>query len=321
MTLISHTRALVRRLTCAAAAGLFVLGSTGAAGADDAPFPSRPLKLIVPYAPGGGTDVIARLYAEHLSRRLGQGVVVENRPGAATNLGAQALASAEPNGYTLMLGSNQLVINAVFGPKPPFDPVNGIAPVAVITEVPYVLAVKADSPVKRARDLLPSGTPRELAVSHAQFDVQLKLLSQAMAVPVLGIPYQGGAQAITAALAGDVPTVFAGVSAVAALVKSGQLRLVGVTSARRVAAFPEVPTFTEQGYPEFVTTGWMSVLAPRGTPAAALQRLSEATAAITRDPGFMERVRASGAEPVEAGPAEATARLVAEHALWSKVAR
>lgn len=305
---------------CGAALALSLSALTGA-WANDAPYPSRPLKLIVPYAPGGGTDITARLYAEHLGRRLGQAVVVENRPGAATNLGGQALVAAEPNGYTLMLGTNQLIINAVFGPKPSFDPVAGVAPVGLITEVPYVLAVKADSPVQRARDLLPSGGKRDLAVSHAQFDVYLKLLSQAMSVPVLGIPYQGGAQAITAVLSGEVPTVFAGVSAVAAMAKGGQLRLVGVTSSRRISAFPDVPTFAEQGFPEFVTTGWMSVLAPKGTPESILRRLSEATLAITRDPSFVERIRASGAEPLEAGVAEAAARMAAELALWNKVAK
>lgn len=318
MTLVNRVTLAVLRLSCALALGVLAVAP---AGANDAPFPSRPLKLIVPYAPGGGTDVIARLFADHLARRLGQTVVVENRPGAATNLGGQALASAEPNGYTVMLGSNQLIINSMFGPKPSFDPINGFAPVGLVTEVPYVLAVKADSPVQRAKDLLPAGATRDLTVSHAQFDVQLRLLSQAMAVPVLGIPYQGGAQAITAVLSGEVPTVFAGLSAVATMVKGGQLRLVGVTSARRISAFPAVPTFAEQGYPEFVTTGWMSVLAPKGTPEAVLGRWSAATIAVAKDPAFVERLRALGAEPLEAGASEAVARMAAEQAMWSKVAR
>lgn len=308
----------VARIGCALA---LAAACNTAATASDAPYPSRPVRLIVPYASGGGTDLIARLFAEHLSRRLGQPVAVENRPGAATNIGGQALATAEPNGYTLMLGTNQLIINAIFGPKPPFDPVHGLAPVGLITEVPYVLAIKADSPIQRARDLLTTTGKRELTISHAQFEPQLKLISQAMGVPVLGIPYQGGAQAITAVLSGEVPTVFAGISAVSAMVKGGRLRLAGITSSRRISSFPDVPTFVEQGFPDLVTTGWMSVLLPKGTPASVLQRLSEATLAIGKDAAFAERVRASGAEPLEVGASEAGARMTAEHALWSKVAR
>lgn len=318
MNLVDLIRARARQL-------LLVLLTVGLtcpmAWANDASFPSKPLKLIVPYAPGGGTDIIARIFADHLARRLGQAIMVENRPGAATNIGGQALASAAPDGYTVMLGTNQLIINSVFGPKPPFDPVKGVAPVGLIAELPYVLAVKADSPAQRIKDLLPSGAKGELMVSHAQFDAQLKLLSQAMAIPVLGIPYQGGAQAITAVLSGEVPTIFAGVSAVTNMVKGGRLRLVGVTSSRRINAFPEVPTFAEQGYPEFVTTSWMSVLAPKGTPGPVLRRLSEVTVAVAKDLAFVKAIRNSGAEPLAAGASEAAARMAAEQAMWTKVAR
>lgn len=318
MTFVDRIRRAALWLCCAAA---LALPASHHAQADEGPFPSRPLRLIVPYAPGGGTDVIARLFSEHLARRLGQAVVVMNRPGAGTNIGGQALVGAEPNGYTLMAGTNQMIINSVFGPKPPFDPVNGLAPVGLVAEVPYALAVKGDSTVQRAKDLLAEGRPRELTISHAQFEVQLKLLSQAMNVPVLGVPYQGGAQAVTAVLGGDVPLVFAGMSAVSAMAKAGQLRLIGVSAARRTQGFPDVPTLAEQGFPEFVTTAWVSLLAPKGTPDAVLRRLSEETLAITKDPAFADRVRAMGAEPLEAGAADAAARMSAEQALWSRVAR
>lgn len=318
MNPVDSIRARARQLLLV----LCALALTGAsAWAADAPFPTRPLKLIVPYASGGGTDISARRFAEHLARRLGQSVVVDNRPGAATNIGGQALAAASPDGYTVMFGTNQMIINAAFGPKPPFDPVNGFATVGLIAEVPYVLAVKADSPAQNVKDLLAAGGKAGLTVSHAQFDPQLKLLSQALAVPVLGIPYQGGGPAITAVLSGEVPTVFAGVSAVTAMVKGGQLRLIGVTSSNRIKAFPDVPTFAEQGYPEFVTTGWFSLLAPKGTPEPVLRRLGEATLATARDPAFVDAIRAAGAEPLAAGTGEAAARMAVEQAIWAKMAR
>lgn len=319
MNLVNPIRAGARQL-------IFLLSVLGlgcaTAWANDEVYPSRPIRFIVPYAPGGTTDLIARLYAEQLGRRLGQSVVVDNRPGAGTNIAGQALAAAEPNGYTLMLGTNQAIVNAVFGPKPPFDPVNGFAPVGLVAEVPFALAVEARSPAQGAKELLASLTgKRELTVAHAQFDAQLKLLSQALAVPVLGIPYQGAAQAMTAVLSGEVPAVMSAVSALAPQVKAGKLRIVGIASSKRISAFPDRPTFVEQGYPEFVTSGWISVLAPRGTSDLVLRRLSEVTLAIVKDPAFIERIRASGAEPLEGGAAAMSARMTAEHALWAKVVR
>lgn len=279
-------------------------------------YPSRPIRFIVPYAPGGTTDIIARLYTEQLAKQLGQPVVVENRPGAATNIAGQALVSAEPNGYTLMMGTGQSIINAVLGPTPPFDAVNGFAPVGMLAEIPFAVAVDAKSAMVSAKDLVAAARGRELQVANAQFDSQLKLLSNALGVPVLPIPYKGGAEAITAVLSGEVPAVLTAVTAMSSMLKSGKLRAVGVSSSRRVSTLPDVPTFAEQGFPKFATAGWLSVVAPKGTPAPVVQRLSEVTLAIVRDPAFAERLAALGAEAVAATPAETAARMRAEQELW-----
>jgi len=314
-----------RRVLGIAALMLASLGAPAPAGAQPAgaqpPWPSRPVRLLVPYAPGGSTDGVARLYAEHLSRRLGQPVVIENRPGAATNIAAQALALAEANGYTVMLATNQLIINSVFGPVPPFDVLTGFAPVSVIAEIPFVVAVDARSPMKTIADFARAGGAQGPSISHAQFDPYVKLLSTALGVQVLGVPFQGGSPAAMAAIGGDVTGVLSAVSGVSGLAHGGKLRLLGVTSARRLAAFPDVATFAEQGFPTFAVTGWLVVLAPKGTPDAVLARLGEATSTVVRDPAFVERLRSAGAEPVETTAAEASARMKAERALWQGVAR
>lgn len=284
-------------------------------------WPTQPVKLVVTFPPGGASDIVARLIGPPLSEKLGQPVVIENRPGAATNIAAQALALAEANGYTVMLATNQLIINSVFGPVPPFDVLTGFAPVSVIAEIPFVVAVDARSPMKTIADFARAGGAQGPSISHAQFDPYVKLLSTALGVQVLGVPFQGGSPAAMAAIGGDVTGVLSAVSGVSGLAHGGKLRLLGVTSARRLAAFPDVATFAEQGFPTFAVTGWLVVLAPKGTPDAVLARLGEATSTVVRDPAFVERLRSAGAEPVETTAAEASARMKAERALWQGVAR
>lgn len=314
------TSTSIRRFA-AAAMTASALCSSGLTFAQPVAYPSKPIRFIVPYGPGGTTDIIARLYAEKLAKQLGQAVIVENRPGAATNIAGQVLASAEPNGYTLMLGTGQSIINAVLGPTPSFDAVNGFAPVGMLAEIPFAMAVNAKSSIASAKDLVAAAGGRELQVANAQFDSQLKLLSGALGVPVLAIPYKGGAEAIMAVIGGEVPAVLTAVPAMMSQVKAGKLRAVGISSSRRVPALPEVATFAEQGYPKFATTGWLSVVAPKGTPPPVVQRLSEVTLAIARDPAFVERLTALGANAVAATPAETGARMKAEQELWRSLSK
>lgn len=311
---------MIHRLLQLCAAALVLIASAHGAPAQDV-YPSRPLRMLVPYAPGGTTDVLARYFAEQLSRRLGKPVVVENRPGAATNIAGQALVAAEPNGYTLMLGTNQLLINAAFGPVPPFDPVQSLAPVAMVAEIPFTVAVGAGSPIASVADFVAASRKTELAVAHAQFEPQLKLLSAALGVPVLSVPYQGGAAAVTATLGGEVSAMLSAVSAVKAQVKGGRLRMLGVASAKRLPSFPEVPTFAEQGFPRFQTSGWLAVMVPKGTPEPVRRRLAEITAVIVKDPAFVEALRTAGAEPLEAGTRDTVARMKAEQAGWAELAK
>lgn len=284
-------------------------------------YPSKPIRLIVPFGPGGSTDNVGRLYAKQLSDRLGQPVIVENRPGASTNIAALAVSLAEPDGYTLLLGTNQAIINSVYGPKPSFDAVNGFAPVGLVAELPYAVIVRADSPIRSVADLVEAGRKTELPVSSAQFEPQLKLLSSALGIPLLSIPFTSGAQATSALLSGEVTASLSVVSVVSGQVKAGRLRLIGVASTNRLRDYPDVPTFAEQGFARFTTSAWIDVLAPKGTPDPVLSRLSEATTLIVRDQRFVERLRATGAEPLEGSPAATAARMAAEHSLWLKTIR
>ena len=311
---------MIRRsiLGCAAAFAL-TLGS-GLACADNA-YPSKPIRFLVPYKPGGSTDAIARLFAKHLSEKLGQPVVVDNKPGASTNIASQSLASAQPNGYTLMLATNQLVLNSVFGPAPAFDPLAGMAPIALVAEMPFGIAVDARSPIASARDLVAAARKNELTVAHAQFEPQLKLFASALGIPVLSVPYPGGSPAIMAVMGGETQAVLSGVAAVTPFVASGKLRLVGVASSRRFAAFPNVPTFAEQGFPRFTTAAWLGVVAPKGTPDAVVARIGDATAEILRDAAFVDSLRVAGAEPLGGNSTAVRELIKVEIAHWSELAK
>lgn len=311
---------MIHRLLQLCAAALVLIAPAHGAFAQDV-YPSRPVRMLVPYGPGGTADVLGRVFAAQLSRRLDKPVVVENRPGAATNIAGKALATAEPDGYTLMLGSNQLLINAAFGPVPPFDPVQGLTTVAMVAEIPFTVAVKADSPIASVADFVVASRKTDLAVAHAQFEPQLKLLSAALGVQVLSVPYQGGAAAVTPTLGGQVSAILSAVPAVSAQVKGGRLRMLGVASAKRLPTFPGVPTFAEQGFPRFQTSVWVAVMVPNGTPEPVRRRLTEATAAIVKDPAFVETLRTAGAEPLESGTRDMVARLKAEQAGWAELAK
>jgi tripartite-type tricarboxylate transporter receptor subunit TctC len=317
MTILHSFSATLRHVVVLAGLSLCLFPLTGAHAA----YPDRPVRLLVPYGPGGTTDLIARQFADQLSRRLGQPVVIENRPGAATNIAAQALANAEPNGYTLMLVTNQLTINSVFGPVPAMDPIDGFAPVRMVAEIPFAVGVDAKSPLKSAADLVVAGRAKESTISHAQFEPQMRLLSSALGIPLLGVPYQGGAQALTAVLSGEVAGMLSAVPAMSAQVKAGKMRLIGVTSARRIAGIPDVPTFAEQGFAKFNTTAWMAILTPKRTPDSVLQRLGDATSESVRDPAFVEQLRSMGAEPLEANASETVARMKAELLMWRALSR
>lgn len=298
-----------------------LLAATGAVlAAQD--YPTQPVRLIVPYPPGGTTDMIARLYADNLGRELGQPVVVDNRPGASTNIGSDAVAKAKPDGHTVLFASGGPTMNSVFGPKPPFDPAQSLEPISLIARVPFMLAANPKAPFGNAREMIAAAkaTPDKFSVSSAQLNVYVELLMTQASVKLLHVPYKGGAQAVTDATAGQVDMVFALLPVLLPQVQSGNLKPLGLSSTQRLATvLPGVPTFTESGV-DFTIDTWYGLQAPAGTPAPVVERLLQATHRIVSQPAFAEKLAVTGAQAVSSQPAEMRKLMTDQKAMWERLA-
>lgn len=278
------------------------------AGQASAAWPERPVRLVVPFATGGTTDIIARHYADFLRGRIGQPVVVENRPGAATNLGAELVARAEPDGTTLLLGAGLLVSNPIWGPKPGFDPATAFAPVSMVAETQFLLAAGprfgAEGPAGLVAAAL--AAPGQRSVASAQLDLTVARLTRALGIQLEHVGYRGGAPAMTDAIAGQVDLVIALVPVLLPSVREGQLRPIGVTGPQRSPVLPTVPSFVEAGHPAATETSWNAIFAPAGTPAVAVDRLVAETRGFVGDAALATRLRVQGIEPRASTPGELT---------------
>ncbi len=308
-----------RRWLCAA-----VLASAALPARAAEAWPSRPIRLVAPLAPGGSVDIIARLVASALTPALGQRVVVENRPGASGNVGVQAVATAVPDGYTLVLGSS-----STFGANPslfkslPYDPIKGFAPISQVSVAPNVLVVTRDLPVSSVADLvtLAKRQPGRLSFASSGYGgsphLAGELFKASAGIDIAHIPYKGTGSAMADLLTGRVQMSFATVLAVLDQVKAGQLKALAVTGDARVAALPSVPTIVEAGYPEVRITGWNGVLAPAGTPKAVIDELSDAIRTAVRSPDLSAKLQTEGAIPVGSTPPEFAAFIAEEIRRWA----
>lgn len=285
----------------------------------------RPIRLIVPVAPGGSQDIVARLFARHLGPVLGQSIVVENHPGAGSNIGYALGARARPDGLTLVAGSDSLSINRGLFRNLGFDPVEDFAPVAQATSVPQILVVRADSPFRdlagfvaasRAEPLA-VGTPGNGSLSH----LLLEVLQQASETRVIHAPYRGGALALVDLMGGSLQGVMINIGAITDRVRAGQLRGIAVSTARRAAALPDVPSFAEAGFAGVAVAGWHGLVAPRGTDPAVVARLHAALVQVLALPEVTQRLHALGIEPVTEPPEALAERLRADAARWEAVIR
>lgn len=285
-------------------------------------YPAQPVHIVVPYPPGGTTDLLARQFAESLSREFGQSVVIDNRPGGATNIGADAVARSKADGLTLLFAGVNQVLNPAFGPTPAFDLMKAMEPVSLVARTPFVVSANRNAPFFSPKDLIAAAraAPGKHSISSAQLDVYVELLKLRAGINILHVPYKGGAPAMTDAISGQVDMVYALVPVLLPHIQSGKLKAIGLTSSKRVASLPDTPTFIESGV-EFDSTVWYGILAPAGLPRQIQERLLRATHRIVGSPEFTQKLRSSGADVVANQPAEFAKQLQDELAFWAQLAR
>lgn len=291
-------------------------------------YPSRPVTLVVPFPPGGPTDLFARRIAFELSQALGKQVVVENRAGAGGVVGSQAVARAAPDGYTLLMATTGThAINATLYPKAGYDPVRDFAPICTVSRTANLLVVNPAVPAKTVKELiaLAKSKPGALTVASAGSGTTIHLsaeLFKAMTqTDMVHVPFKGTAGAMTDLIAGRVDLMFDNFSTAWPQVKAGRLRALAVTSARRNSAAPDLPTIAEAGVPGYEATVWFGVVAPAGTPDAVVKRLNAEIRKALETPALRDRFAAEGAEPFPLSPAEFADLIKADIARWGEAVR
>ncbi|MBD9584045.1 tripartite tricarboxylate transporter substrate binding protein BugE [Delftia sp. DLF01] len=315
-------------LALGAIAGIALLGATAAR----AEFPDRPIRLIVPFAASGSTDLAARLIGEYAARELGQAIVVENRAGAGGSLGMEQVAKSRPDGYTLGMatmsthGSNA----AAYGTRLKYDPVKDFAPVSNVATVPSVLAVNAKFPARTMAELLAMArkepgkitfaSPGMGSLGHAN----VEYFSSLAKIELLHVPYKGSGMALNDAVAGQVDAITDNLPSALTHIQAGRLRALAVLSDKRSPALPDVPTYGELGFPQMGNGGWFGIVAPAGTPAPVVRRLNQAIHAAMKQPDFIKKMEDAGATLIPNTPQQFQAQIeqaVARYAAVAKVAK
>ena len=290
-------------------------------------YPSRPIRVIVPSVAGGGTDISERMIAPKMSEYLGQSVVVENRAGAASIIGSDLVAHAAPDGYTLLMGISTLTINPSIHTKLPYDTVRDFAPVSLVVTLPNVLVVHPSLPVKSVKELIAFARVRPGQLNYASAGVGSSLhLSMALFMSMAKlrmthVPYKGSAPALVDMLAGQIEVMTGTMITVIPYVRDGRLRALGVTSLKRAAVAPELPTIAEAGLPGYEAVQWYGLLAPGATPREIIAKLNEAVAHATHDAAVRKRFLDDGVEPVGSTPEEFVALIRSDTAKWARVVK
>ncbi len=318
----------VRRMRRAAAAAfcLFILGSVAASAAPSAVYPSASIRLVVAFPPGGPSDTLARIIGERLAAHLGQSVVIDNRPGAGGNIAAAVVAKAPPDGYTLLMGNNSiLATNAALYGHLDFDPIKDFAPITLIGLQPNILVVNPSVPAHSVAELvaLAKAHPGKLnfASSGAGTAAHLagELFKLQAGIDIVHVPYRGAMPALTDLVGGRTEMMFATSASVLPFIRSGRLRALAVTTAKRSAAVPDLPTIAESGYPNFEATTWHGLVAPAKTPAPIIDKLAQTTDAVLKEPDVQKRLDSLGVEISGDTPAEFAAYIKSESAKWATV--
>ena len=288
-------------------------------------WPSRAVRVIVPFTPGGPTDLFARLIAPKLSDQMGQQFYIENVGGAGGNIGAGRAAQAAPDGYTIHINGGNYVINPSLFHEVPYDPIKSFEPVTIAVTSPVLLTVNPSVPANTVKELVEqikanpqkysfatpaTGTPPDLVGELFRLTLKLDLVR---------VPFKGGGEALTSVLGGQTPISFGAIAPAIPLVKAGKLRALAVTGKARMSAVPEVPTMAEAGYPEIDGETWFCVVAPKGTPRDIITKLHDAVAKAVADPDVRQKLEVLGYVPPMSSAEEATARFESDGAKWAKV--
>jgi tripartite-type tricarboxylate transporter receptor subunit TctC len=289
-------------------------------------WPTKPIHFVVAFAPGGPADIVARLVGQKLSEYLGQQIVVENRGGAGGNIGAAAVAKSAPDGYTALVTTTAFAVNVSLFPNPGYDAERDFVPVVAVASQPNLIVVNANVPAKTLSEYLAQvkgtkvvfASPGSGTAPHLTAENLLRVLAK---LDATAVHFRGAGPAVAALVAGEPPIGSAAVAAPLPHIKSGRLRALAVSSAKRLATLPDVPTLAELGYPSMQDYTWIGVFLPAGTPAAIVQRLNEALNRATQSPDVRERLEAQALDPVGGSPQEFAEYVKAEVAKWGKVVR
>jgi tripartite-type tricarboxylate transporter receptor subunit TctC len=288
-------------------------------------YPDRIVKIVVPFAPGGGTDVVARTLAQEMAKDLGASVIIENKPGAGTIIGTQAVATSEPDGYTLLMGTFANAVNPSLNPKLPYDPHKDFAPVALIARSFNIVVVNPNSTIKSIADLIAAAKAEPDKLSYGTFGTGTsahlagELFKNMAKVNLTTVPYKGAAPAITDLIGGQIQVMFTTVASAASLIAGGQLRALAVTSAERSPAFPQLPTVAEAGVPGYAAESWYGLFAPARTPTDIIARLNKSAAAAVRSEAFKRLGVNEGLVMVAGSPEELDRYVRGEEERWRKL--
>jgi tripartite-type tricarboxylate transporter receptor subunit TctC len=295
------------------------------AGPAVASYPDRIVKIVVPFAPGGGTDVIARTLAQEMAKDLGASIIIENKPGAGTIIGTQAVAGSAPDGYTLLMGTFANAVNPSLNPKLPYDPHKDFAPVALVARSFNIVVVNPKSPIQSIADLIAAAKADPEKLSYGTFGTGTsahlagELFKNMAGVNLTTVPYKGAAPAITDLVGGQIQVMFTTVASAASLIAGGQLRALAVTSAERSPAFPQLPTVAEAGVPGYAAESWYGLFAPAGTPPDVIARLNKSAATAVQSEVF-KRLGVNEGLVMVARPPEAFDQYVrGEEERWRKL--